>query len=311
MLSRVAYSLYWMSRYMERSDGILRLLHVNYAYSQDDFNQFSWKPVLSVFSAMKPAEKIRIQYQNRTVLKFMITDKENDNSVLNLICTARENARSVQDNVTKELWQCLNEYYHVIRKKLVAVSLEKDDPISVIDNLVTQGLQYYGTYEITMARSEGYYFMNIGKYIERAILSVDILDAKFSELEYSLDETTDPTYWKYFLLSISGYELFLKSYRSALDSKNVVHQIVWSDDFPRSVLYSVNRIQKSFETLKSDKTSESYKVLSFMIGQLESSIRYSDLKDLQQVGLKEYLQKIKNDLFAIADALNHYYFAFN
>ncbi len=311
MLSRVAYSLYWMSRYMERSDGILRLLRVNYAYSQDDFNQFSWKPVLSIFSAMKPAEKIKIQYQNRTVLKFMITDNENQNSVLNLICTARENARSVQDNVTKELWQCLNDYYHEIRKKQIGVSLELDDPISVIDNLVTQGLQYYGTYEITMARSEGYYFMNIGKYIERAILSVDILDVKFSELEYSLDETTDPTYWKYFLLSISGYELFLKSYRSALDSSNVLHQIVWNDDFPRSIIYSVNRIQKSFETLKSDKTSESYKVLSFMIGQLESSIRYSDLKDLQQVGLKEYLQKIKNDLFAIADALNHYYFAFN
>lgn len=311
MLSRVAYSLYWMSRYMERSDGILRLLRVNYAYSQDDFNQFSWKPVLSIFSAMKPAEKIKIQYQNRTVLKFMITDNENQNSVLNLICTARENARSVQDNVTKELWQCLNDYYHVIRKKQIGVSLELDDPISVIDNLVTQGLQYYGTYEITMARSEGYYFMNIGKYIERAILSVDILDVKFSELEYSLDETTDPTYWKYFLLSISGYELFLKSYRSALDSSNVLHQIVWNDDFPRSIIYSVNRIQKSFETLKGDKTSESYKVLSFMIGQLESSIRYSDLKDLQQVGLKEYLQKIKNDLFAIADALNHYYFAFN
>lgn len=311
MLSRVAYSLYWMSRYMERSDGILRLLRVNYAYSQDDFNQFSWKPVLSIFSAMKPAEKIKIQYQNRTVLKFMITDNENQNSVLNLICNARENARSVQDNVTKELWQCLNDYYHVIRKKQIAIALEQDDPVSAIDALVTQGMQYYGTYEITMARSEGYYFMNIGKYIERAIQTVDILDAKFSELEYSLDETTDPTYWKYFLLSISGYELFLKSYRSALDSSNVVHQIVWSDDFPRSIIYSVNRIQKSFEILKSDKTSESYKVLSFMIGQLESSIRYSDLKDLQQVGLKEYLQKIKNDLFAIAHALNHYYFAFN
>jgi uncharacterized alpha-E superfamily protein len=311
MLSRVAYSLYWMSRYMERSDGILRLLRVNYAYSQDDFNTLNWRPVLRIFSDMKPKEKNKLQYESRKVLKYMIADKENENSVSNLVCTARENARSVQDNVTKELWQCLNDYYHTIRDEKIANSLDKDDPISVIDSLVTQGMHYYGTFEVTMARSEGYYFMNIGKYLERAVQAIDILDVKFSELKYSLDEPTDPTYWKFFLLSISGYELFLKSYRSALDSRNILHQIIWNEDFPRSIIYSVNRLKKSFETLKTDKKSESYKALSFMIGKLESSIRYSDLKDLQEQGLKEYLQKIKKELFIIAEAFNHYYFAFN
>jgi uncharacterized alpha-E superfamily protein len=311
MLSRVAYSLYWMSRYMERSDGILRLLRVNYAYSQDDFNTLNWRPVLRIFSDMKPKQKIKLQFQSRKVLRYMIADKENDNSVLNLVCTARENARSVQDNVTKELWQCLNEYYHTIRNEKIANSLDKDDPISVIDSLVTQGMHYYGTFEITMARSEGYYFMNIGKYLERAVQAIDILDVKFSELKYSLDEPTDPTYWKFFLLSISGYELFLKSYRSALDSRNILHQIIWNEDFPRSIIYSVNRLKKSFETLKTDKKSESYTALSFMIGKLESSLRYSDLKDLQEQGLKQYLQKIKKELFIIAEAFNHYYFAFN
>ncbi|TAF47916.1 MAG: alpha-E domain-containing protein [Sphingobacteriales bacterium] len=310
MLSRVAYSLYWMSRYMERSDGILRLLRVNYAYSQDEYKQLSWRPVLRIFSTMKPADKIKIQYQSRTVLKFMIANKENQNSVLNLISNARENARSVQDNVTKELWQCLNEYYHQIRQNHVEISLHKDDPISVIDSLVTRGMHYYGTFEITMARSEGYYFMNIGKYLERAIQSVDILDVKFSEVDYSLEETTDPTYWKFLLLSISGYELFLKSYRSALDSTNILNQIIWNDNFPRSIIYSVNRLQKSFETLKSDKNSESYKALSRMIGRLESDIRYTGIKDLHEHGLKHYLHKIKKELFAIADAFNLYYFAF-
>jgi len=294
---------------MERSDGILRLLRVNYAYSQDD-KQLSWRPVLRIFSNMKPADKIKIQFESRTVLKFMITEKENQNSVLNLICNARENARSVQDNVTKELWQCLNEYYHQIRQKQIELSLQIDDPISVIDSLISQGMHYYGTFEITMARSEGYYFMNIGKYLERAILSVDILDVKFSEVDYSLEKTTDPTYWKFLLLSISGYEIFLKNYRSALDSTNILNQIIWDDNFPRSIIYSVNRLQKSFETLKSDKNSESYKTLSCMIGKLESSIRYSGIKDLQQQGLKQYLHQIKKELFDIADAFNLYYFAF-
>ena len=311
MLSRVANSLYWLSRYMERCDGILRLLRVNYAYSQDDFEQFSWRPVLMIFSDMDANNIEKVKLEGRKVLQYMIADRYNKNSVFNLVSKSRENARSVQDNVTKELWQSLNDYYHKVRLDEIAVALKKDDPVSVIDDLVQQGMHYYGTCEITMARGEGYYFMNVGKYLERAMQSVDILNVKFSELNYSLEERTDPTYWKYLLLSISGYEVFLKSYRSALDSRNILHQIVWNEHFPRSIMYSVRRLKQSFETLKSDRNGEAYKAISFMIGKLESSIKYSDLKDLEAKGLQEYLLEIKRDLLAIGNAFNHYYFAFN
>jgi uncharacterized alpha-E superfamily protein len=153
--------------------------------------------------------------------------------------------------------------------------------------------------------------MNIGKYLERAMQSVDILNVKFSELNYSLEERSDPTYWKYLLLSISGYEIFLKSYRSALDSRNILHQIVWNEHFPRSIIYSVRRLKQSFETLKTDRTTEAYKALSHMIGKLESHIRYTDLKDIEEKGVKDYLNHIKLELMAIGNALNHYYFQFN
>ncbi|OAQ38893.1 hypothetical protein A5893_12700 [Pedobacter psychrophilus] len=311
MLSRVANSLYWMSRYMERCDGILRLLRVNYACSQDEFEQFSWRPVLMIFSDMLPLTVEKNKFKGRKVLEFMVTNKLNKNSVFSLVNKSRENARSVQDNVTKELWQCLNDYYHVTRNKDLVTALKLDDPVSVLDDLVKQGMHYYGVCEITMARGEGYYFMNIGKYLERAMQSVDILNVKFSELDYSLEERSDPTYWKYLLLSISGYEIFLKSYRSALDSRNILHQIVWNEHFPRSIIYSVKRLKQSFETLKTERNSEAYKALSFMIGKLESHIRYSDLKDLEEKGLKEYLHEIKLELLAIGSAFNHYYFAFN
>src|SRR4030095_7369552 len=115
MLSRVADSLYWMSRYMERSDGILRMLKINFASSQDDMSAFSWKPVLKIFTYLEDERADSIAKDSRTVLQFMVTDKENPNSVLNIVTKARENARSVQDHITKELWQCLNEFYHLTR----------------------------------------------------------------------------------------------------------------------------------------------------------------------------------------------------
>src|SRR5579872_1291030 len=152
MLSRVADSLYWMSRYMERTDGILRMLKINYASSQDDIQEFTWKPVLRIFTYLDEDRATAISHQTRTVLQYMVTDKENTNSVLNIITRARENARSLQDHITKELWQCLNDFYHTIRDEQLARTLHKDDPVSILDILIRQGLLYYGITDITMAR---------------------------------------------------------------------------------------------------------------------------------------------------------------
>ncbi len=311
MLSRVADSLYWMSRYMERADGILRMLRINYAYSQDDIPEFTWRPVLKIFSFLEEEEIVSIEKNGREVLRYMALEKENTNAVFNLVTLSRENARSVQDHITKELWQCLNEFYHVVRDQILSDSLKYEDPISVIDGLVKQCMLYYGTAEITMARGEGFYYMNVGKYLERAMQSVNILDVKFSEQNYDLEGTHDPIYWRYMLLSISGYELFLRSYRSTLEPRNILDQIIWNQNFTRSILYSVIRLQRSFEKLDIDQQLESYQKIKFMIGKLKSRVQFSDMQTLETEGLHQYLQGIKNELFEIGTAFNHYYFAYD
>src|SRR5258708_37291362 len=109
MLSRVADSLYWMSRYMERADGILRMLKINYASSQDDFQEFSWKPVLEIFTYLDDEKATGIARDTRAVLKDMLTARENSNSVLRIISRARENARSVHAHLLQALWQALTD----------------------------------------------------------------------------------------------------------------------------------------------------------------------------------------------------------
>jgi len=308
MLSRVADSLYWMSRYLERTDGILRMLKINYASSQDDLNKFSWKPVLRIFTYMKEEEANEIAFNSRAVLQHMVTDRENPNSVVNIVTHARENARSVQDHITKEMWQCLNDFYHAVRDERLVQWLDKEDPISILDVLIKQGLLYYGTADITMARGEGYVFINMGKYLERGVQSADILDIKFSDMNFDFSKT-DTTYWKYLLLSISGYELYLKTYRSGFEPKNVVEQIVLNKDFPRSVLYSVTRLQRYFERMRNQGNVKGFEKVNFMIGKLASEISYTTVDTIKQSGLHEYLLKIKKELSEIANALNENYFA--
>jgi uncharacterized alpha-E superfamily protein len=309
MLSRVADSLYWMSRYMERTDGILRMLRINYASSQDDVQEFSWKPVLRIFTYLDEERAAAIAHRSRTVLQYMVTDKENSNSVLNIVTHARENARSVQDHITKELWQCLNDFYHTIRDEQLVRGLHTDDPVSILDVLVRQGLLYYGITDITMARGEGYAFINIGKFLERGVQSADILDIKFSDLQYDFTRT-DTTWWKYLLLSISGYELYLKTYRSGFDARNVVEQIVLNRDFPRSILYSVSRLQLHFERLKGERNREAYQKIDFMIGKIHSRVKYSTVDSILQQGLHAYLNSVKEELYEVGNAFNQHYFAY-
>jgi uncharacterized alpha-E superfamily protein len=310
MLSRVADSLYWMGRYMERSDGILRMLKVNYAYSQDDIREFSWKPVLKLFTYMESEKAAAFEKNPRAILQYLVTDKENHNAVVNIVTRGRENARSVQDHITKELWQCLNDYYHTMKEDWLAQWLQKDDPITILDVLIKQGLLYYGTADITMSRGEGYSFMNIGKYLERAILSVDILSVRFTDPNYDINASTDSHYWKYLLLSISGYELYLKTYRTGFEAKNVIEQVVLNPNFPRSIIYSIVRLQRYFDRIKQANEVDGYDELEFMIGKLLSKVKYSRAEALIQQNLHKFLLEIKNELYAIANCLTRNYFAY-
>ncbi len=308
MLSRVAASLYWLSRYVERSDGILRMLKINYASSQDTVQEFTWEPVIRIFAG-HDEETEKLGNNSRAVIKYMVTGKNNPNSILNIITLARENARGVQEHITKDLWQCLNEYYHTVKDSRLDNAIKREDPISTLDVLIKQVMLYYGTVEITMERGEGRSFMNIGKYLERGIQSVDILDTKFGSIDDNPDLLTDTTYWKHLLLSLGGYELYLKTYREGFEAGNVLEQVVLNNDFPRSVIYSVNHIQRYFERLKDEGNIDNFRELSFYIGRLQSHIKYSSVKSIKEEGLHTFLTQIRSELFGIGDALNNHYFA--
>lgn len=310
MLSRVADSLYWMSRYIKRTDSVLRMLKVNYASAQDDA-AFTWRPVLKIFSQLEEPEVDRIEKHTRMVLHYMITDRENPNAVVTLVTKARENARSVQDNITNELWQTLNEFYHIVRDERLALALQTKDPITSLDMLIGRAMLYYGIAESTMFRGEGLNFMNIGKYLERATQSIDILDVKFSDLSYDLDKTAEVTYWKHLLQSISGYALYLKTYRSGFEARNVVELIVFNNNYPLSIIYSVNMLDRYFERLRESSDGENFDRIRFMIGRMRSKIQYSNMQMLSEQGLHKFLTELKQDLTAIGNALNAHYFAYS
>ncbi|WP_276088138.1 alpha-E domain-containing protein [Pedobacter sp. JY14-1] len=309
MLSRVASSLYWMSRYVERSDGILRMLKINYASAQDTIHEFTWDPVIRISSGGNEQEIRLMKNDSRKVVEYLLFNRNNPNSIINIITLARENARSVQEHIAKDLWQCLNEYYHTVKDPKLLGYVQKDDPMTALDILIRQVMLYYGTADSTMERGEIRSFMSIGKYLERSIQSIDILDIKFISINNNPDLLTDTSYWKHLLLSLGGYELYLKSYREGFSDENVLELVMLNSDFPRSARYSVNNIQRYFQRLKSEKNIDHYNGLSFNIGKLNSNITYSSVHTIKQEGLHNYLVNIRSSLYGIGNLLNEYYFA--
>jgi len=308
MLSRVADSVFWMARYMERTNGMLRLLRTNYISSQDEVKDFSWRPVLRLYSDAPPEEIMAIGNLSPKVLEHLLLDRNNGASVYNNITRARENARAVQDHITKEVWQCLNDYYHLIRDQQIEFQVLFGDPVSALDSLIYHGMLYHGTVDITMARGEEFNYLNIGKFLERAILSADMLNIKLAELNYNLQEPFEVPALRYLLYSLSGYELYLKTHRGNFQSDFVLQQILYNTNFPHSVSYCLKQLFRYFERLKTESIMESYEQLEFLIGRTMNNVKYSNVRSSDSDGLRRFLGQTRKELFSIAAAFNQYYF---
>lgn len=287
---------------------MLRILRTNYISSQDEVKDFNWHTLLRNYSDAGAEEMEAIGNNSVRVMEHLLLDKQNGGSVINNITRARENGRAVQDHITKEVWQCLNDYHHLIRDKNIYTQVKSGDPVTALDSLIYQGMLYHGTVDITMARGEGFNYLNAGKFLERAILSADMLNIKLTELGYKLEAPVELPALRYLLYSLSGYELYLKSHRGNLQADFVIQQIVYNEQFPHSIAYCLKQLFRYFERLEPESLPENYKQLEFLIGRAMNNVKYSIINTSDGEGLKQFLQQTRNELIGIAAAFNQFYF---
>jgi len=307
MLSRVADSMFWMARYIERTNGMMRLLRTSYILSQDEVKDFSWRPILNHYSD-HPGTKVFEYTSSTEVLDHLLLDKENTASVLNNITRARENARAVQDHITKEVWQCLNEFYHLIRNESTQYQVRHGDTLSALDTLITQGWLYHGIVDITMARGDGFAFLSLGKFIERVNISTNSLMIKLAELNYKLDQRIEIPALRYLLYSLSGYELYLKTHRENLKADLVIQLILYNPNFPHSISYGLTRISRYLQKLQPESLPEGYQQLDFLTGKLINQLKYTSIDIYKGNSLQLLLEEIRKGLYDITAALNQNYF---
>lgn len=308
MLSRVADTIYWLGRYMERTNGMLQVILTQYISSQDDASGSIWAPLLKIYGELSEDEIKLMETSSSKSLEYMIFSRTNSASAYNNVMFSRENARGIQDHITKEVWQCLNDYYHFIRNDNLTKEGAMADPVSTIDLLIRNGLLFTGTVDNTMTRGEGFTFINIGKFLERAIHSTEIIRIKMRELQTGGSESSDSMKLRYLLYSLFGFEVYLKIYKGNFTAKNALDLILYNPDFPHSIFYSMERLYKYFSRLKEESLHENFERLEYLIGRTMNNIKYSNLNESESKTLDAFLFQTRMDLFEISAAFSKHYF---
>ena len=311
MLSRIADSLFWLNRYMERNDCLLRTVRTNYILSFDTDQQtdFSWKDVVRLFSTDPEAATIHGNDISSSV-KYLIADTKNLNSSKVLVTKARENARGVQDYITKEVWEQVNQLYHIVNHAGIEEKIAGSHSLDVIDLLDQNSILFYGVIDSTMPRGQGWQFLNLGKFIERCMLTIDTTLAHSQKIDHRLDTPKDILFWRNLLLSLSGYELYLKTYTRDQYNLNVIEHVIFNKNFPRSLIYSLTRVSRYLKEIAEHTKIEGSKTLQKQLGRIVSKIEFADMNTIQQEGLPHFLYSLQNELTDFSKQLTQIYFSY-
>lgn len=312
MLSRIADSLFWLHRYMERADGMLRLLKTSYILSFDKVQAsgITWEPALQIFTSLPQAEINVLMKSDAAVLQYMITDTKNLNSLKVIVTKARENARGVQDQITKEVWEQVNHLYHLVNHPGLAENLSGPDAIVIIDSLINSSDQFCGITDSTMPRGQGWNYMNLGKFTERCLLTVEFTSAFFKQVDFDFTNEQDILFWRSLLLALSGYELHLKNYSNHNHNCNVAQQVLFDKNFPRSLYYALDRAHKYMRDVTEKNPVEGTAPLGRAFGRLHSSVKFSDLSIVAETGLQQFLKDVRNELNGFSRMLGQTYFSY-
>ena len=307
MLSRVANNLFWMDRYVERSYGLLNLIKTNFNSTLDSGDYSSWNNILSTYLGVNEFKQFENYNDSLSIIKFILFDPSNANTHLNMIIKARENARSVQEHISKELWLSVNKYYLHITNDGILEKFDDNDPINFVDDLLLFNHIYYSVADITQERGNAYCFMNLGKYLERVVQSIDFISVRADKMDLNNENIYESFFWKNLLASIGGYQLYLKKYKSIFSSENVLEMIVLNDNFPRSVRYSINKLYIHIERLYKFNGLTDNNLL-FRIGKLKNQLNYTTIDNIKQEGIHNFLSFIQSELKDISYNINKTFF---
>ena len=312
LLSRVASSIYWMSRYIERAENIARFIDVNLQLSLDQFTSAGdpWGPLIEITG---DAEQFKARYPEATranVMHFLTLDRDYPNSIASCVAAARDNARTIRDIITSEMWQQINSL-HITVTRAADEAIREDRPVEFYQAVKRGCLLFAAHTDATMSHNEGFEFCKLGRLMERADKTSRVMDVKYFLLLPKADDVggaLDVVQWAALLRSVGALEMYRQVY-GVITPGNVASFLILNVQFPRSLTHCLEHAQGALGQIIGLGNSHTAEV-ERRLGRLRSRLQFGQIDEIIEHGLHEYIDDTQSRLNGIDQAIDEAFFRF-
>ncbi len=314
MLSRVANSIYWLNRYIERADNYARFVSVNFNLALDlpPNVEEQWKPLIVATADNFVFEKLYDTPTRENVLYFMTFDTRNNNSIISNLYNARENARTIRESISREMWEYINQIYWKVKNVEVESQYWEITKYQGFLADIKAGSQlFYGIVDSTITRGESWHFGQLGRLLERADKTTRFLDVKYFTLLPSLSSIGSPLdilLWSAVLKSVSAYNMFRQQYK-VVNPANIVEFLILDKQFPRSVIHCLSGAEASLYAISGTIQNNGYSnTAEKKMSKLRYSVEFTEKNDIFDIGLHKYLDDFQTNNNLVGESVFYEYF---
>jgi uncharacterized alpha-E superfamily protein len=312
MLCRVADSLFWMSRYLERAENQARFIDVtlNIALGYRGSEDVLWS---SLLHAGGDAENFKEHYTETTrenVIQYLLFDRRNLNSVSCCLAAARENARAIKENLTTEYWESINRFYLRVRAASQEQAQVVQQPHRFLEQIKRSAHQTSGVAVATSPRGEGWNFSMIGSLLERADKTSRILDVKYFILlpnTSHVGSQVDVVQWAALLESTSALQTYRRAY-GRIQPTNVVDFLILNSSFPRSLRFCVREAESCLRAISGTPSHSFSNPAEQLLGQMTSQLNYARATEIIGNGLHQFVDDFQTRLNSVGQAISETFF---
>ena len=294
MLSRVADSLYWMSRYLERAEHTVRLLSVNMNLMLDESPLSAGQRWQRVLTALGDPGNVVWSGDPYALAQELTFDSANRSSITSCIVLARENARHVREQISSEQWHWLNRLY--LRVTRFRLEGDADMQLPAFLASIYEGVHLFqGVTDSTMSHGEGWHFIQMGRYLERASATVKLLEVYYQEFGPAnrTPQGSDFLEWIGLLRSCTAFEAYCKAYTADLSHDRIMEFLLLSAEFPHSVRFSVDRVHIAIEATHEERDRHRATTLTRIAGRLRASLGFGQIQEILAQDACAYLESIR------------------
>ena len=312
MLSRIGDSLYWLARYIERAEQTARILDVNYHMMLEQSSQhyrLRWEPLVAMAGEEQRFHQFYSEATSRTVFEFLAFRQDNPSCILQCINKARENARTIRDRISREMWEDINGLFHTITRYQPQIEIAAG-PHRFCEAVKFGSHRFHGVADATLPHDEGWQFLKIGWLLERAEMTARLVAVQYQNLlEASPAAREDDSYlWMAVLKSVGAYETYRRQYHSRIQPEKVAEMLILNPQHPRSIRFSMTGVQSGLREINGSVAGSYANEAERLTGKALESLCYDKIEDIFDRGLHIHMQDLLKMCRSIDEDIVRSYF---